>query len=304
MSRTRLLLIHVGRHKTGTTAVQKQLHTLQRPLRRRGILVPSTGLSQQQHLLFPASCLPEHPALPPGQPPKPDALIQHLDQEWERSKAPCCLLSSEVFCELAFRQPAESQALLQQLHAITDQLRLLQVVRPLRDTILSAIKHQLRNDHLLQRSPLSWAEHCRRKQTALDHHWIHSGHPLLTLPYSSHRIVDDLLHAVLREIGREATWPRLRRHLKQAQETRPNADELPEAIYAAQLIQIVQQQQAGQAPIGLATLWERIGQRLPTLPNGCFEALVNLPQQATAPDDWALIQTSEAWALLQPLLSD
>ena len=206
MSRTRLLLIHVGRHKTGTTAVQKQLQTLQRPLRRRGVLVPSTGLSQQQHLLFPASCLPEHPALPPGPPPKPDALIQHLDQEWERSNAPCCLLSSEVFCELAFRQPTESQALLQQLHAITDQLRLLQVVRPLRDTTLSAIKHQLRNDHLLQRSPLSWAEHCRRKQTALDHHWSHSGHPLLTLPYSSHRIVDDLLQAVLREIGREATW--------------------------------------------------------------------------------------------------
>ena len=190
-----------------------------------------------------------------------------------------------MFCELAFRQPTESQALLQQLHAITDQLRLLQVVRPLRDTTLSAIKHQLRNDHLLQRSPLSWAEHCRRKQTALDHHWSHSGHPLLTLPYSSHRIVDDLLQAVLREIGREATWPRLRRHLKQAQETRPNADELPEAIYAAQLIQIVQQQQ----PARHLSAWPSCGNGSDNDSRPCrtgVEALVNLPQQATAQDDW------------------
>ena len=251
MSRTRLLLIHVGRHKTGTTAVQKQLQTLQRPLRRRGVLVPSTGLSQQQHLLFPASCLPEHPALPPGPPPKPDALIQHLDQEWERSNAPCCLLSSEVFCELAFRQPTESQALLQQLHAITDQLRLLQVVRPLRDTTLSAIKHQLRNDHLLQRSPLSWAEHCRRKQTALDHHWITADIRCSPCPTAA--------IALSTTCSRPCCGDRSRSDVATAAqtpqtgaETRPNADELPEAIYAAQLIQIVQQQQAGKAPIGLA----------------------------------------------------
>jgi len=77
MSRARLLLIHVDRHKTGTTAVRKQLQTLQRPPRRRGVLVPRTDLSQQQHLLFPASCLPEHPALPPGRPPKLDARIHN-----------------------------------------------------------------------------------------------------------------------------------------------------------------------------------------------------------------------------------
>jgi len=62
----RLLVVHVGRHKTGSTAVQQQLQLLRQRLCRWGLLVPRTGLLQQQHLLFPASFMPGHPAVPPG----------------------------------------------------------------------------------------------------------------------------------------------------------------------------------------------------------------------------------------------
>ena len=303
MSKARLLLLHIGRHKTGTTAIQQQLQRLQKPLLRRGILVPETGLHQQQHLLFPAALLPNHPALPPGEPPDLDRLLPNLQTEWQSSKAHCCLLSSEVFSELAFRDPDAAQELLKRLAQITERLQILQVVRPLDAFILSAIKHQLRNDHLLKRSPLSWAAHCRRKQNALDHFWLHSGWPHHSAPYNTQTVVPELLQRVLREADQLHSWPRLRRRLQADVETRPNADELPAALYAAQVIQIVQRRSRGSDPIGLAALASQLADRLPRLPDGCLEELINAPQQETAAGDWEIVQQTRAWQALRSIMA-
>lgn len=303
MSNACLLLLHIGRHKTGTTAIQQQLQRLQKPLLRRSILVPETGLHQQQHLLFPAALLPNHPALPEGEPPDLDRLLPNLQAEWQSSKAQCCLLSSEVFSELAFRRPDAAQELLQRLATITERLHILQVVRPLEAFILSAIKHQLRNDHLLQQSPLSWAAHCRRKQNALDHFWLHSGWPHHSAPYNTQTVVPDLLQRALREADQLHSWPRLRRRLQTDVETRPNADELPAALYAAQVIQIVQRRSQELTPIGLAALATQLGERLPPMPDGSLEELINLPQQDTAEGDWERVQQTRAWQVLRSIMA-
>ena len=302
MTRPRLLLIHVGRHKTGTTAVQEQLQRLRRPLQRRGILVPHTGLHQQQHLLFPAVLVPGHPALPPGPSPDLDTLLGQLDDEWKRSNSLCCLLSSEVFCELAYRQPAEAHALLLKLKLIADELCLLQVVRPLRDFVLSSVKHQLRNDHLLERSPLSWANHCRSKQEALDFFWLNSGITLCTMPYNSLNVVPNLLQRVLREADQLRTWPGLCRQLQAQIETRPNADELPEVFYAAQFVQIVRSLCYGRSPIGMSVLVRQVGHQLRSLAPGSLEYLVDLPHQPTIAGDWELVQQMKVWQQLKPIL--
>ena len=303
MSNERLLLLHIGRHKTGTTAVQQQLQMLQKPLLRRGILVPETGLHQQQHLLFPAALLPDHPALRPGSPPDLDQLLPELQAEWQRSRAHCCLLSSEVFSELAFRCPDVAQELLQRLAMSADRLQILQVVRPLDDYVLSAIKHQLRNDHLLQRSPLSWATHCRRKQDALDHFWLHSGWPHSSVPYNTKTIVPELLQRVLREADQLRTWPRMSRRLLTKVDQRPNADDLPAALYAAQVIQIVQRRSQGSTPIGLAALAAQLGERLPPLSAECLKELINVPQQDTASGDWEIVKQTKAWHALRSILA-
>jgi len=184
-----------------------------------------------------------------------------------------------------------------------DRLQILQVVRPLDDYVLSAIKHQLRNDHLLQRSPLSWASHCRRKQDALDHFWLHSGWPHSSLPYNAQTVVPELLQRVLQEAHQLNTWPRLRSRLQKQVQTRPNADELPAALYAAQLIQIVQRRSQGSTPIGLAALAAQLGERLPPLSAECLKELINLPQQDTASGDWEIVQQTKAWHALRSILA-
>ena len=164
---------------------------------------------------------------------------------------------------------------------ICDQLQIVQVVRPLREYTLSAIKHQLRNDHLLQRSPLSWASHCRRKHESLDRFWLHCGLPHCSEPYNSQSVLEDVLQRVLKEADRFKTWPQLRKRLNVFPDSRPNSDHLSTALYAAQLIQIVLEQTKGNQPLGLAAFSAERGQDLPMLPVSHLEELVFLPQQDT-----------------------
>lgn len=183
------LLLHVGRHKTGSTSLQQAL--AQVDLQPFAILYPQAGRLQDQHAQFPAELLTPpglaaaEAAVPPEAERRIASLLEALEQEVRAARPRLILLSSEVFCELAKRQPQRCQWLLDQF-ASRWSLQLLQVVRPLPDFFLSALRHQLRAGTFASRSPFSWYRHCRQKTQILDSFWLASGYPVITLPYSSH----------------------------------------------------------------------------------------------------------------------
>lgn len=171
------LIVHVGRHKTGSTSLQQIF--ADQPLGRVGILYPKTARRGHQHAALPASMLGSAPDCAGA-----DRLLEGLAQEIGAMGPRLTLLSSEVFCELAKREPGRCSLLLAQL-AERWRLELLQVVRPLPAYFLSALKHQLRAGTFVTRSPLSWYRHCQEKTATLDAFWTHAGYPLMTIPYDA-----------------------------------------------------------------------------------------------------------------------
>jgi len=283
------LLIHVGRHKTGSTSVQQCLQALEHPLGRLGVLYPHTGRLGGQHLLWPASALGTHPAVPPEQWCALEALQSALQEEQARRRPRLLMLSSEVFCELAYRQPQACEHLLTQLSSLGP-LRLLQVVRPLEGYVVSALKHQLRHDQLLERSPLSWAEHCRRKHQALDQFWVNSGYRLHTLPYGSADAVAPVLQAMLQELGQPQRLPWLLRQRQRLCPQRHNSDALPLALYGLQLLQICSGRARGEQPLPLAALREQLSEALPPLEPTAFRELALLGAAESPEADWQRLQ--------------
>ena len=214
------LLLHVGRHKTGSTSLQQALAATS--LRPFGVLYPGTGRIEAQHAGFPAALL----GLPRGSDDLFDAveaerclapLFAALEAEVATAGPELFVLSSEVFCELAKQRPQACLWLLEQFSSRWP-LQLLQVVRPLPDFFLSAFKHQLRDGTFAMRSPFSWYRHCRLKTQILDRFWLYSGQTLITQPYrpqdSSLQVFEAVADAV-RLSGRNrrrllAHLPRLR----------------------------------------------------------------------------------------------
>lgn len=196
------LILHVGRHKTGSSSLQRLLCDKCDVLRQRGILYPRTGRIADQHLGLPAASLGRHPALPPEFTTDQEQLKIAFLKEFEEEGSRTGLLSSEVFCELAFRQPDACRALLAWL---SERFRcwVIQVVRDPHSYGVSAVKHQLRQNGLADWTPLGWYRRCQHKHAALDRFWSNCGQPLVTLPYDPENVVYGVLDVIEQITDRE-----------------------------------------------------------------------------------------------------
>lgn len=194
------LIAHVGRHKTGSTSVQHILQGAQEALIPEGILYPNTGLVGSQHLAFPAALLGRHPCWQNAGKVDIHDLIEGLRQEAKQRRSHACLISSEVFCELAYRLPESGQILLDMLGSWFD-LSLVQVVRDPHEYGVSAVKHQLRQNALGDWSPLGWYLRCQRKHQSLDDYWSTRNIPIETVDYDATDVVAPLLNVLNRSIG-------------------------------------------------------------------------------------------------------
>lgn len=108
------LLLHVGPHKTGSTAIQDHCSANRDWLACAGLWYPRSGTWFSQHAAIPGSLMASHPFLPASflaQPTEP--LVDDLLRELPRGQV--ALLSSEVFWELLMFLPDEASRLFRML---------------------------------------------------------------------------------------------------------------------------------------------------------------------------------------------
>jgi hypothetical protein len=137
------LLLHIGPHKTGTTAIQVFCERNRKPLARAGFWYPEVGALLSQHLLLPACYLEGHPCIDNrflgGD---PEELVATLASERPRTLTP--LMSSEVFWELLGRDTGDFESVIGLLGQ-QFQVHIVLVERPLSERLWSGIKHNCRH---------------------------------------------------------------------------------------------------------------------------------------------------------------
>ena len=205
-----------------------------------GVLYPSTGRLDGQHLTLPANCINSSPDV--------DGILNQLSAEIKAVSPRLTLLSSEVFSELAKRKPEACTSLLQKISKRW-KLELVQVVRPQLYYFLSALKHQLRSGTFVEAlSPLDWYEHCQNKSRLLDCYWPHVGIPLITLPYQS----SDSRHLLISFLAEKANIGEsgLRRLLLNLPGGRENGSVFSSAIYASYFVYLVSYRAGAIKPCG------------------------------------------------------
>lgn len=135
------MIVHVGPHKTGSTAIQAFCERHRETLAKAGFWYPCAGLIGTQHALLPVACMPNHQfvAVRPlgGARPVFDAI---------RNEVPhghTALLSSEIFWELLMDHPGEFKAISDMLRRCY-RLKVLYCDRSEEDRAWGAVKHMAR----------------------------------------------------------------------------------------------------------------------------------------------------------------
>jgi hypothetical protein len=185
------LLLHVGLHKTGTTAVQMALSQKDAMLRHHGILYPRSGLFSCQHALIPGSLLPTHPFLDQcDRSLDPGHYTSLLRAELELIKPRLVIMSSEVFTEVIWHD-ACAELIASIARSFTRTTLLLSLRNPAAQA-LSSLKHMVREgfDHACL-DPVStyhdssaYSVHCREfwktlPYPVIERHLEDSGSSLL-----------------------------------------------------------------------------------------------------------------------------
>jgi hypothetical protein len=177
-SRPRLLL-HLGPHKTGSTAIQHHCAAVRAELAQAGFCYPRAACWNDQHLMLPGSMIVKHPFVPPdllGKGPEP--VLAAIAVEVPAGQV--TLLSSEVFWELLMNQPRKAAELFQRLAGLYE-LSVVWVERAEPERLWSSIKHLARCG-----LPLDVCEHyagqLQRNRLAAER-LAALGCPVLRLPY-------------------------------------------------------------------------------------------------------------------------
>lgn len=140
MGRTRTpLVLHLGPHKTGSTAIQGFMDAQRQALAEGGVVYPVTGRVRQQHLGLADAFLRSHEDSPAGDPLA--SLIRGLAEEAGDSAV---FASSERFWRLALNEPEAFRRGIGRLADAFD-LTLLYVRRDPFEQRWSAIRHRLRD---------------------------------------------------------------------------------------------------------------------------------------------------------------
>ncbi len=136
------LVLHIGQHKTGTTAIQDYLATHPRPLAAAGVHYPKAGRVGSQHAALPAAFMSRHAHIPARfVDTDPTSVADQIAQD--RRNGCVTVLSSEVWWELLTSAPddyAAAVALLERDYDVT----VVYMVRDPEEKAWSSLKHLAR----------------------------------------------------------------------------------------------------------------------------------------------------------------
>lgn len=136
------LVLHIGPHKTGTTAIQQFCTRNRKQLAKAGFWYPQVGLASGQHMMLPGCYLSQHHCIPePLLGGCPDEMVATIAADAPRGLTP--LISSEVFWELLCVQPESFTAAVSLLDRYF-QVQIVVVDRSVRDRLWSAVKFNAR----------------------------------------------------------------------------------------------------------------------------------------------------------------
>jgi len=135
-------LLHIGPHKTGTTAIQLFCERNRTQLAKAGFWYPKVGVVSGQHMILPGCYVSHHPHIPESLLGGcSEEIVDNLAAEVPRGLTP--LMSSEVFWELLCNQPEAFESVLEVLGRRYD-VHIIMVERPVVERVWSAIKFKSR----------------------------------------------------------------------------------------------------------------------------------------------------------------
>jgi hypothetical protein len=136
------LLLHIGPHKTGTTAIQLFCERNRNELAKAGFWYPKAGLASGQHMVLPGCYISHHPHIPASLlGGSPEKIVADIAAEVPRGLTP--VMSSEVYWELLCNQPDAFESVLELLRRRYD-VHIVMVERPVVERVWSAIKFKSR----------------------------------------------------------------------------------------------------------------------------------------------------------------
>ena len=136
------LLLHIGPHKTGTTAIQLFCERNRTNLAKAGFWYPKVGVVSGQHMILPGCYLSHHPHIPPSLLGScPEEVVAAIAAEVPRGLMP--LMSSEVYWELLCNHPDAFESVLEVLGR-RYHVHIVMVERPVVERVWSAIKFKSR----------------------------------------------------------------------------------------------------------------------------------------------------------------
>jgi len=136
------LFLHVGPHKTGTTAIQLFCERNRNELAKAGFWYPKAGLASGQHMVLPGCYISHHPHIPESLlGGSPEKIVADIAAEVPRGLTP--VMSSEVYWELFCNQPDAFESVLEVLGR-RYHVHVVVVERPVVERVWSAIKFKSR----------------------------------------------------------------------------------------------------------------------------------------------------------------
>ena len=136
------LFLHVGPHKTGTTAIQLFCERNRNELAKAGFWYPKAGLASGQHMVLPGCYISHHPHIPQSLlGGSPEKIVDDIAAEVPRGLTP--VMSSEVYWELFCNQPDAFESVLEVLGR-RYHVHVVMVERPVVERVWSAIKFKSR----------------------------------------------------------------------------------------------------------------------------------------------------------------
>lgn len=136
------LFLHVGPHKTGTTAIQLFCERNRNQLAKEGFWYPKAGLASGQHMVLPGCYISHHPHIPESLlGGSPEKIVADIAAEVPRGLTP--VMSSEVFWELFCNQPDAFESVLEVLGR-RYHVHVVVVERPIVERVWSAMKFKSR----------------------------------------------------------------------------------------------------------------------------------------------------------------
>jgi hypothetical protein len=134
--------LHIGPHKTGTTAIQLFCERNRKLLAKAGFWYPEVGAVSGQHMILPGCYLSHHPHIPESfLGGCPEEVVATIAADVPRGLTP--VMSSEVYWELLCNQPDAFESALEVLGSRYD-VHIVMVERPVVERVWSAIKFKSR----------------------------------------------------------------------------------------------------------------------------------------------------------------